>query len=71
MDFKIININARSILNKATMVEYVVLEHKPDVVVITETWLHKDILDSKVMPPNYTIVRKDGAGRGGGVAHAH
>lgn len=62
------NRNARSILNKVDVIESIILEHEPDIVVITETWLHKDVLDSEVTPPNYTIVRKDREGRGGGVA---
>lgn len=36
--------------------------------VITETWLHCNILDSEITPPNYTIIRKDREARGGGVA---
>lgn len=44
------------------------LEHDPEVAVITETWLHENILNSEVTPPNYSIIRKDREGRGGGVA---
>lgn len=36
--------------------------------VITETWLHPNILDTEITPPNYTIIRKDREARGGGVA---
>lgn len=44
-----------------------VLEHKPDDMVITETWLHQNILDAQITPLNYTIIRKDKGARGGGV----
>lgn len=36
--------------------------------VITETWLHCNILDSEITPPNYTIIRKDREARERGVA---
>lgn len=44
------------------------LLHDPDVVVITETWLHAGITDEEIIPPNYKIMRKDRGSRGGGVA---
>lgn len=36
--------------------------------VITETWLHDEIPDSDVVPPSYSIHRRDRPSRGGGVA---
>lgn len=55
-------------LNKADAVEAAILEHEPDIMVVTETWLHTDVADFEVTPTGYTIVRKDRQGRGGGVA---
>ncbi|XP_049514281.1 uncharacterized protein LOC119432614 [Dermacentor silvarum] len=66
--FKIINVNARSVLNKTHSLEALVIDHEPDIAVITETWLHKNIPDSEITPPGYTLVRRDRDGRGGGVA---
>lgn len=66
--FKIINVNARSLINKAHALEALVIDHAPDIAVITETWLHKNILDSDIAPPGYSLVRRDRDGRGGGVA---
>lgn len=63
-----INLNARSIVNKTAELEHILLTRKPDLVVITESWLHPSINDSEIIPPNYNILRNDRASRGGGVA---
>lgn len=63
-----INLNARSIVNKTAELEHILLSRKPDLVVITESWLHPSINDSEIIPPNYNILRNDRASRGGGVA---
>lgn len=44
--------------------------YTPDIVVITETWLHPDILDFEIVPASYCLLRSDRDGRGGGVAIA-
>lgn len=44
------------------------LHYNPDIVIITETWLHSEVVDTEIVPPGYTIVRHDRSGRGGGVA---
>lgn len=62
------NVNARSLVNKVDQFEALLLEIKPDIVAVTETWLYSDILDHEVSPPGYVIVRKDRETRGGGVA---
>ena len=33
--------------------------HKPDVIILNETWLKGSILDSEILPPNYKIYRVD------------
>lgn len=48
--------------------ETIVITHNPDILVITETWLHCDISDSEITPVGYRIYRKDRGSRGGGVA---
>lgn len=63
-----LNINARSIVNKTNELESVLLSHSPHVVVITETWLHGEISDTDLIPPAYKIIRRDRTSRGGGVA---
>lgn len=60
--------NARSILNKLDSLESVLLTVDPDFLAVTETWLSNEIGDAEIAPPNYCIVRKDRATRGGGVA---
>lgn len=62
------NVNARSVVNKVEDIEAMVLEHEPDIILITETWLHKNILDSEIAPKSYVLVRRDRDSRGGGVA---
>lgn len=62
------NVNARSIVNKSTDFEHILIEQQPDVVVMTETWLHPAILDSEICPPGYNVIRNDRSSRGGGVA---
>ncbi|CAN7939979.1 unnamed protein product, partial [Ixodes pacificus] len=64
--FQLLNINARSLENKSVDLEHVVIEHEPDVIVVTETWLYSDIQDDEVCPPGY-IIRNDRCGRGSGV----
>lgn len=65
---KLININARSIVNKSVELEAILLCYNPHIVVITETWLRDDIDDTDVFPPSYQVFRRDRPTRGGGVA---
>lgn len=64
----LINVNARSVLNKTEALESLLVDYEPDIVAITETWLSPAIFDHEIAPPNYTIIRKDRPSRGGGVA---
>lgn len=48
--------------------ESIIIAHKPHVIIITETWLHKDITDAEIAFPHYKIHRYDRDSRGGGVA---
>lgn len=64
----VLNVNCRSIVNKAEKLEGMLLAHDPDIVLLTETWLRDDVFDSEFVPKNYRVFRKDRNGRGGGVA---
>lgn len=66
----LISFNARSIVNEVAKLEDILLIHSPDVVCITETWLHGDIHDSEIVPLSYSLIRTDHDSRGGGVAIA-
>lgn len=63
-----INVNARSVVNKTVELEAFLLEHSPDIVTISETWLSCDVCSSHTFPPGYVVLRKDRCTRGGGVA---
>lgn len=69
-ELRLVCLNARSAANKAEQLEAVIFSYDPHVIMITETWLHDDIQDSEVMPPNYRLIRRDRSSRGGGVAIA-
>lgn len=65
-----ISVNARSIVNKVDRLEVLVYQYDPHVIMIPETWLHDDIRDYEIVPPNYILIRKDRGSRGRGVAMA-
>lgn len=67
---RVVSLNARSVVNKASSLEDVISCYQPHVLVITETWLHADVQDSEVIPSSYKLIRKDRESRGGGVAIA-
>lgn len=56
--FKIINLNARSILKKFVELESILLEHESDIIGITETWLCKGISDADVTLCGYTLAKR-------------
>ncbi|EEC05576.1 conserved hypothetical protein, partial [Ixodes scapularis] len=66
--FQLLNINARSLLNKSVDLEHVGIEQEPEVIVVTDTWLHSDIQDNEVCPPGYNIIQNENCGRGANVA---
>ena len=39
----------------------------PDIIAITETWLHEGIADNEILPSSYNVLRNDRGSRGGGV----
>ena len=56
---KIIYFNARSIKTKMEELNLTVQEKKPDIIVIVESWLNEDILDSEIKLQNFEMVRID------------
>lgn len=50
--FVILNINYRRIVNKATLLEVLFIEHDPDIAILCETWLNSDIYDSEFPAKN-------------------
>lgn len=68
MPITLLNINGRSILNKINHLEAIFLALNPDIVVITETWLHSGVQDHEIVPLGCVIICKDTESRGEGVA---
>lgn len=64
---KLLNINCRSVVNKSTELEGLIIANDPDIVILTETWLSDEIYDSEFVPSGYRVYRKDRGSRGGGV----
>lgn len=64
---RISTFNARSIVNKRLDLQAYVTLVNSAFIAITETWLHNNIDDNKLLPNSYNIHRKDRESRGGGV----
>lgn len=65
---KVIHLNIRSLAPKIDLLRTWVMVHKPDIITISETWLHSDIPDNDVLIDNFVLYRTDRPSRGGGVA---
>ena len=59
--------NVRSLCNKLDEVSFRISSMKPDIAVLTESWLDEQIPDSSVALPSYSVVRKDRNRFGGGI----
>jgi hypothetical protein len=70
-NLRLSTINCQSIVNKANALTAHTLCYKPDIVALTETWLHNDVDDNAICPDGYRIIRCDRLSRGGGVALIH
>ena len=71
-NLKILLLNARSVVNKLPELEAFVALHNPDILCVTETWLHSEILSSEVEFLDYGVVREDRPmGKGGGCVVLH
>lgn len=61
-----INVNARSVVNKTVELEAFLLEHSPDIVTITETWLF--VMSAAAIPSRRAMLLSERTGAPGGVA---
>ena len=59
--------NARSVLRKLDNLKLVCAIHQPDVICIVESWLDKEISNSKLSLDGYNVSRVDRNRHGGGV----
>ena len=62
------SINCRSMLPKFDELAALCSNDKPDIICHVETWLCKDVLDSEIHIPKYSILRLDRNRHGGGIA---
>ena len=53
-------------MNKLNYFQSVVYGTLVDCFCVTESWLYANIFDSKILPTNYTIYRRDRINKGGG-----
>ena len=56
---RVILVNARSIINKMDELESYVCAHKPDLIMITESWAREDISDAELSIYDFVIFRND------------
>ena len=63
-----LHVNTRSLLPKMDQLKVWVHSSNPDVLVITETWLRKSVLNTDVNFSGYNLYRQDRSSKGGGVA---
>ncbi|CAC5382057.1 unnamed protein product [Mytilus coruscus] len=59
---RILNVNCQSIRNKQHQIQNLIDNTKPDVMIMTETWLDSSITNSQIFPSDYNIYRKDRKG---------
>ena len=64
---KVLVVNFQSIKNKVPELTACLENHKPDVVIGTETWLYPSVQNSELFPEDYTVIRKDRNDKHGGV----
>ena len=50
-----------------TRFQELVYSENADIACVTETWLHKDIVNTEILPSEYIIIRKNRDSRAGGV----
>jgi len=64
-----LSLNARSVLNKLDDLQATILDLQPDVIGITESWVHSNISDAELYLPGFSLFRRDRktGNKGGGV----
>ena len=67
-ELRCVCLNARSIIKRKGDLDFMVSDIEPDIIGITESWAHKDMVDAERMLSGYVMFRKDRQERmGGGV----
>ena len=56
---KVMVINFQGVWGKVAELAVCLENHQPDIVIGTESWLSEVISNSEIVPPNYTVIRKD------------
>lgn len=65
----LLNVNARSLVNKTVDFNWLIQTYAPSLICVTETWLNNTISEAEFLPPGFSVLRKDREdSRGGGVA---
>ena len=59
MNVNVLCLNARSIINKRSVLDFMVAGIEPDIIGITKSWAHKDMVDAEQMLSGYVMFRKD------------
>ena len=65
-ELRCICLKARSITNKRSDLYFKIADIEPDIISITESWAHKDMVDAELMPSGNVMFRKDRQERRGG-----
>ena len=65
-ELKCVCLNARSIINKKSELDFLVADIDPHVIGITESWANEDIVDAELALTGYVMFRKDRQERRGG-----
>jgi len=70
---RVSHVNSRSAVNKIPEIQLMIQTDKIDILFLSETWFHADLLDAQFQLDGYTLLRRDRAQhktfrRGGGVA---
>jgi hypothetical protein len=63
----LLQVNCRSLYNKALHFWNLVDIHNSDIIIGTESWLREQIGNTEIFRTDYTIFRRDRKARGGGV----
>jgi exonuclease III len=67
---KIISVNVNSLRGKILLMEDLIFEQDPDVILCQETKLDSSVANAELFPSAYTVFRKDRTLSGGGVCVA-
>ena len=54
-ELRCVCLNARSIIKKRSDLDFMVADIEPDIIRITESWAHKDMVNAKLMLLGYVM----------------